>query len=95
MTDILKLEIPDNPAMARTIGLYFERILTDMWTQPEFDSKRPFGEGAWRQPVTIALIREGLVPGKLDEDGFVESVDQRELNRLVLKHLVRLFKPYW
>lgn len=70
---------PGNDADASTVREYLTRLLATLWREGEgFSSKRPFGNGGWEYPVYEALVRAGLVAGSLDEDGYVENVEDAD-----------------
>jgi hypothetical protein len=83
---VLDLPIEENDVDATTVRGYLLELLATLWQQGEgFSSKRPFGDGAWEYPVYTALLRAGLVAGKFDEDGYVESVDTLAADALVYR----------
>lgn len=71
--------LPDNDAEAATVRDYLKALLTTLLTEQEgFSGKRPFGNSGWMGDLEIALIRAGLVEGKLDEDGYIEDCDSAD-----------------
>lgn len=70
-----------NDAKANTVRDYLVALAERAWLDNEFSGKRPFGCGSWRSDIEVTLIRAGLVTGKLDGDGFVESVSRSEMQR--------------
>lgn len=60
-----------------TIRDYFRVLLSTLWDEKEgFSGKRPFGNSGWEYDLYKPLIEAGAIPGKLDEDGYVEAVDR-------------------
>ncbi len=82
--NILDLPLSENDANAKTIRAYLKALLLELWEKEEgFSGKRPFGNSGWKQPVEVALIRAGLVGGKLDLDGYVEDIDYEISEELI------------
>ena len=66
----------ENDACATTVRDYLKALLLELWKEREgFSGKRPFGNSGWQFDLYKALIVAGAVPGKLDEDGFVQELD--------------------
>jgi len=67
-----------------TLRDFFKELALRVWDEGEaFSGKRPFGNSGWQVDVYAALIKSGVVPGVLDEDGYVDDCDDREIDRLV------------
>lgn len=82
--DALKAPIPENDAYAETIGEYLIELLAVLWEQQEsFSGKRPFGNSGWTYDLLTGLVRAGLIPGSLDEDGFSFDCDREAGHRLI------------
>lgn len=82
---ILDLELGPNDADAKTIREYLKALLKAVWTEGEgFSGKRPFGNSGWQYDMYPALIKAGMVTGKLDDQGFVEEVDDSAAEKLIL-----------
>jgi hypothetical protein len=74
---------------------YLKLIMLALWEEGEsFSGKRPLGDSGWQWDVAGALIREKIVPGKLDADGIgpeefewsdVDNVVQAVIKRFVIK----------
>lgn len=81
---ILALPLEENDAHASTIGQFLITLTDKAWNEGEdFDGKRPWGNSAWEDPVTIALIKANTVTGKLDEDGYIYSVNYIEVETVM------------
>lgn len=82
---ILDLEMQSNDALALTIREYFKSLLIRLWEDGEgFSAKRPFGNSGWDWDLYIPLIKAGLVDGVLDQDGYIEEVDEQAAFELIL-----------
>lgn len=88
---ILDLPMQKNDAKAKTVRDYFKALLTKLWVEEErFGGKRPFGNSNWQQDVCITLIKANVIPGSLDEDGYVETCDDEVFNYNVLEAIKAL-----
>ena len=91
--EMLKLPMGVNDADAKTIGDYFQRLLEELWlTEEMFSGKRPFGNSGWKYDIAPALIEAKAVKGTLDEDGYVDEVDDDELDRAGCEMIYCAFK---
>lgn len=73
---ILDLPMRPNDSGADTIRGYLKALLVALWEQGEsFSGKRPLGNSCWEGDLELPLVEAGIVEGKLDEDGWLESVD--------------------
>lgn len=89
--EILQYEVPSEEC---TILQYFEKLLTRLMIEEEgFSGKRPFGDSGWKYDLYIPLIKNGIIKGKIDEDGYVDSVDKEAGNRILLKLVEHVFTP--
>lgn len=81
---VLDLELPPNQVDATTIREYLKALLATVWEQgAQFNGRRPWGLSSWRAPIEEALIVAKLVDGQLDADGYVDRVNDREVNSLI------------
>lgn len=89
---VLDLPMPDgNDAGATTIRDYLIRLLTEVWRENEcFSGKRPFGNSGWDYDLYGPLVEAGLIRGRLDEDGYLEDVDDEAGDRLILAAIAEL-----
>lgn len=91
MMNILDLKLKPNDAKAKTIREYLKALLIALWEKDEgFSGKRPFGNSGWKYDVYPALIKAGLVTGKLDNEGYIESCDDEAADKLILKAIKSL-----
>lgn len=89
---VLDLPMPDgNDAGATTIRDYLIRLLTEVWRENEgFSGKTPFGNSGWDYDLYGPLVEAGLIRGRLDQDGFIEDVDDEAGDRLILAAIAEL-----
>ena len=60
-----------------TVRDYLCALLETLWREREgFSGKRPFGNSGWELALFAPLIVAGHIPGKVDEDGFVDDCDE-------------------
>ena len=77
--EILKLPMGKNDADAKTIGEYLIKLSQECWFENEgFSGKRPFGNSGWDYEIYIALVENKAIDGIIDEDGFIESITEKE-----------------
>lgn len=88
--------IVDGPDGHCTLTDYLKALLGTLWVEAEeFSGKRPFGDSGWQFDVYKALIKAELVKGKLDDEGYVDTIgkehdgDTREADVLVLSVIKR------
>lgn len=93
MSDILDTPMRPNDAGATTVGQYLAALFKIVWDQGEDAIKRPFGNSGWQYEVYEALVRAGTVPGKLDEDGHLDEVNDRAADKLIDQAIVSAFAP--
>jgi len=80
-----------NDAQASTVREYLAALLAELWKAGEgFSGKRPFGNSGWEWEVYTALVREELVPGVIDDDGYLDEVDQDAADRVVREAITTL-----
>ena len=71
---------------------YLRDLLLALWTEKEgFSGKRPFGNSGWNYDVYAALIKADLIEGTLDEEGFVEDLDEEAADEYIIKLVYGLF----
>ena len=81
---VLACPMQDNDADAATIRDYLISLVAEVWSEGEgFSGKRPFGDSGWEYEIYVALLKAGMVDGELDEDGYVEEVDEPAANKLI------------
>lgn len=89
--EILDAKMPENDANAETIREYLKELLHALWEEQEgFSGKRPFGNSGWEYDLYIALINAGIIEGKLDEYGGIESCDEKKGWAMIAKAIEEL-----
>lgn len=77
--ELLDMPLPENDAAAGTVREYLIALLNELWTERDrFSGKRPFGNSGWEYDLIVPMIRNGIIRGTLDEDGYVESITDAE-----------------
>lgn len=88
---VLDLALGENDSGARTVRGYLVALVERVWTDGEcFGGKRPFGNSGWQGDFDKAFIEAGWVNGRLDEDGWVEEVDNAGTDALVRSAIASL-----
>lgn len=91
MEDILDKPCTFNDCAANSFREYFKALLMTLWIEGEgFSGKRPFGNSGWEYDLYENLIEMGEVDGKLDEDGFVESLDKQAADKIIANMIGRM-----
>lgn len=93
--DVIKkaagLPMQPNDANAGTIGDYLRCLLLTFWKEGEsFSSKRPFGNSSWQDEVYLPLVKAGLVPGEVSDDGYLAGIDWRAADKLVIAIITKM-----
>lgn len=74
--ELLALPMEPNDSGASTVGGYLVALVHTLWTEEEsFSGKRPFGNSGWYSDLWKPFITHEVVTGSLDEDGYVEYID--------------------
>ncbi len=88
---VLDLPLPDNDSGATTVRGYLVALLAELWREEAgFSGKRPFGNSSWQYDIYAPMVKAGMVEGRLDEDGFVESADVKAADVLILQAIATL-----
>lgn len=91
-TEILNLPMGKNDADAETLGDYLKALLTTLWREGEsFSGKRPWGNSGWEYDIYQCLVSNNAVPGSLDDEGYLDSFDEKKANALIFKTIEDLF----
>jgi len=90
---ILDLSMGENGAGAATIREYLFKLLYAVWVEGEgFKGKRPFGDSGWEYDIYTTLVTHGVVPGEVDEDGYLDTFDDEDAaNKIVIAAIRRVF----
>lgn len=92
---ILSLEIGgENDFGEPTVRGYLVALLRTLWHEGDgFSGKRPFGNSSWEYDLYAPLIKAGLIRGKLDEDGYIDGVDDKAGDKLIAAAIETLAVP--
>jgi len=92
--EVLALPLEENDSGETTVHGYLIKLLTMVWEDGEgFSGKRPFGNSGWQGDFDKAFIEAGWVTGRLDEDGWVDDVDDEAVNGLIRSAIKALGAP--
>jgi hypothetical protein len=71
---------------------YLRVLLSTLWMKGEdFSGKRPFGNSGWECEIYQPLVAGGFIPGTLDEDGYVDSIDEKIAKAYVCNLILAAF----
>ena len=74
-----------------SIKQYLQELLLTLWKEKEgFSGKRPFGNGGWEFDIYACLIKNNIIEGRFDEDGFIEDVDDEKGYAIILEAIKSL-----
>ena len=74
-----------------TIKDYLKELMLTLWKEAEgFSGKRPFGNSGWQYDIAACLIKNNIVDGKLDEDGYVDEVDFNDVDNVILSCIEKI-----
>jgi hypothetical protein len=92
---VLELPLdPDNDSGETTVKGYLIKLLETLWREEAgFSGKRPFGNSGWECDLLVPLVKAGLIAGSLDEDGYLENVDDDAGEALILAAIKALGAP--
>jgi hypothetical protein len=77
-----------------TVREYLHALLRTLWREQEgFSGKRPFGNSDWDCELYAPLIREKYIDGSLDEDGYVNHVEETGAHAFVEALIDRVMLP--
>jgi len=77
---------------ASSVGDFLHQCLLELWSQQEgFSGKRPLGDSGWNCDIAHALVKDGILTGKLDEDGDLLDYNRKDLDRLMRNAINHLF----
>lgn len=95
LDQVLSFPMEDNDADAETVGHYLYSLLWMVWQHGEgFSGKRPFGNSSWEYDLYKPLVAGGFVRGELDEDGYIDDVDEMAANKLIFECIDHVFRDY-
>lgn len=71
---------------------YLCELLVMLWNEGEdFSGKRPFGNSGWEHDLYVPLVKAGFIDGKLDADGYIESLADSAAHMFVKQLIVAAF----
>jgi hypothetical protein len=89
---IKKVELRGTDIGDVTLNEFLRRLLLGVFIDGEcFSGKRPFGNSGWEYSIYEALIRDGLIEGKLDSDGYVEKMNREKGEEFVKAYIDQIF----
>lgn len=75
-----------------TVRQYLKCLLKELWSEEEsFSGKRPFGNSGWKFEVYLGLVREGIIKGEIDEDGYLVDCNNRAGDKIIVQCIDSLF----
>lgn len=70
---------------------YLAALLSELWEQEQgFSGKRPFGNSGWQYDLYVPMVRAGLVPGTVDEDGDLDEFNYKPAGELIQRAIAEL-----
>jgi len=70
---------------------YLKRLLCLVIDEVEnFNGKRPFGNSGWLYDIYSDMIKLKLVDGKMDDHGYVEELDCKKADELLMELIMGL-----
>lgn len=74
-----------------TVRAYFKAMLRSVWLNGMgFSASSPFGRDGWQFDLYHALIRGGLVAGKIGSDGYIIQLDEKAADRIIYDAIERM-----
>lgn len=76
-----------------TIRHYLVNLFRTFWRkQTDFNVKKPFGKGGWNVDLYVALVRNGVVQGRLDDYGSITNLDETAAFDIILESIECLIR---
>lgn len=70
---------------------YLIRLLSTLWNEQDgFSGKRPFGNSGWNYDLLACLIAHKIIPGELDDEGYVMEVDEEQGDKIIREYIKTL-----
>jgi hypothetical protein len=95
--ELLALPLPENDSGADTVRGYLVALLDTLWREDEgFSGKRPFGNSGWQGDLYGPMVKAGVVPGTVDEDGYLDEFDtlaKKKADEMILAAIAALDPP--
>lgn len=89
--NLLAIEIKSRELNRKiTFKQYFILLAETVWREGEcFSGKRPWGNSSWQYELYGAMIQNGIIAGRIDEDGCVEEVDESAADKLIFEAMAK------
>ncbi len=81
MVRALQAPVEIEGADVATIGELLGNLAAGTWSNSNWNGKRPFGNSGWHWDVYAALIKAGLISGRIEidaEGSYVETLNDDE-----------------
>jgi hypothetical protein len=92
LLDALDVRFDSDAGDDLTVRDYLRTLLVTLWKEGEqFSGKRPFGNSGWVYELYKPLIAGGFIQGTLDEDGCVDTVDEKTAGAYVCDLILAAF----
>lgn len=90
MIDLLELKFySDDLNEELTIREFMQRLLITLFDEMEgFSGKRPFGNSSWDDDLIKCLVRNHIIIGEIDEDGYLDGYDGKAYDN-VIKQIIK------
>jgi len=73
-----------------TIREFFYELMKTLWEEGEgFSGKRPFGNSGWDADLITCLIKNKIMDGEIDEDGYIKKCNWNESNKFILEKVIK------
>lgn len=84
LLDALEIRFDSDAGKNITIRHYLFSLISVLWKEQEcFSGKRPFGNSGWDYDLYVPLIKNGFLAGEIDEDGYIENIDDKAAHEYV------------
>lgn len=87
--EILELPMKPNDSGETTVRGYLRALVKTVVAEGEgFSGKRPFGNSGWIYDLYQPLVTASLVTGELDEDGFLDHIDDKAKAKALIQSAI-------
>lgn len=71
---------------------YLYKLLDTLWKEEEgFSGKRPFGNSGWMYELYTPLVKNDIIEGTLDENGYIDDLNYKQANGFVSALIAYVF----
>ena len=75
------------------LKVYLRNLILTLWREGhQFNGKRPFGDSGWKWDIYTAMIEHKFLKGKLDEDGYIDDVDEVSASAIIENLIQEVFE---